>query len=1784
MAQRLFRRELKRFAIEVLCVLLLLHGSPLLAMQGSGSPAAAPPGPPGFSGKARETEEPEAADTGAKSSPLEEIPLIPGWNLVSLPEEPADPDPAAVLAAIGGAFTEVSVHDACDPADPWKLYDPSDPAASDLTALDHRTGFWIEATSPVALPSDGTLPATTTIELCAGWNLIGMPIGQPRHVRSVLHPIEGKYVRVFGYDASTPDQLWEGFDVQAPYWANNLDYLLPGRGYWVLVTEDVTLVVVNQGPEPTVAIASPQDLDVVTEPTEVLGTVASGLLESWTLSYRLIGEPEWVEIESREYPVADGELGTFDPTLLKNGLYGLRLEATDLEGRVVKETIAVSVEGQMKIGHFTLSFVDLAVPVSGLDIEVVRTYDSRDRRQGDFGFGWTLDVRQGSYTNNRPPGEGWRLETGFLPCDTVVETKLHLTVVRLSDQEVYRFALRLADGAVTGGGCFATARFDFVDGPLPGTTLEILGNDSVFFANGSNEVVDADTLELFEPEDVRLTTRDGRIFELDLALGVTRLEDLNGNHLTITPAGITHSSGQGIEFERDVEGRIERIVDPRGNDLLYGYDEVGDLHTATNQAGHVTRFEYDDEHRIVDIFDPRGVRAVRTDYDADGRLVSVTDALGNPIGLRHDLEARQEIVTNRLGLVRVLTYDSRGNVIEELDEAGKRTVRTYDAKDRLLTETDPNENTTTYVYDPDGNLLSVEDPLGNKIQFGDYDALGNAWTITDPRGKATRNTYDGSGNLLTIKDPLDHVTTFTYDSRGQLETETDPDQKVTRYEYDGFGNQTKVIDALGHETTSTYDSSGNLLGQTTTRTLSDGSTETLSTTFTVDELGRTVRTVLPDGSATETTYNLLGAVIAIEDALERVTSYEYDAAGRQTKTIYPDTTFEERTYDFEGRLLTVRNRAGKITSFEYDPVGRLKKTIFPDGAFTDSVYDGAGRLVTSIDARGNPTTYGYDAAGRRTTVTDALQQVTTFRYDAAGNQIEVEDPLERITRFEYDDAGRLVKTHLADGESTTTEYDALGRRIAEIDQALVRTEFSYDALGRLVQVKDALGGITTYGYNELGNRVSQTDANQHTTRLEYDAVARQTKRILPDGAFQSFTYDAAGNRRTRTDFNGVTTTYQYDVNGRLSRRSYSDGSEVIFTYTPTGQRSTVTDTRGVTSYFYDDRDRLSRQVVPEGYELAYTWDAAGNRISIAALLGDETTLGTTYTYDEVGRMKSVIDSQRGVYSYAHDAASQRTSLSYPNGVVTSYVYDEVGRLDEVRTVSDSEVIQSYDYQLGPAGNRLAVTELDGTARSYEYDLLYQLTNERVVDGSGAFIYQKAFAYDAVGNRRMQTIDQGDGPTTINSAYDSRDRLETVGVTSYGWSANGNLTSKTEGDLVTVYEWDYENRLTWVTLDDGTVVETTYDADGNRVRMEVTASDDETSVVDYLVDTTGFLSHVVADVVDGSAETLYSRAGDILVGLYRPRSAASRYYHADGLGSVSSLSNDTGQLIGRYEYTAFGELLEYDGSDPQPYRFTGELFESETGFYHNRARHLDPLLGRFISLDPILGLSADREVHNGYVYSKNNPLNRIDPSGLLSGGLTGLSVGIAGRGIATTGSSITITVARTTLARTGLRLLLARGVAVGTAGAVLLAQVAGVPSVESGLDRARTRLRLEIDSRKRRKRTDVVFHYTNQESAVGIARDGFMYASKKFKGTYSYPTGAYASDIAPWDSLWTQRQLSALFYASPKEDVSWFVALKKEAFIPITYPGVSHFFYKPAPHPGFPVPVFPITHGPNLMLP
>ncbi len=357
----------------------------------------------------------------------------------------------------------------------------------------------------------------------------------------------------------------------------------------------------------------------------------------------------------------------------------------------------------------------------------------------------------------------------------------------------------------------------------------------------------------------------------------------------------------------------------------------------------------------------------------------------------------------------------------------------------------------------------------------------------------------------------------------------------------------------------------------------------------------------------------------------------------------------------------------------------------------------------------------------------------------------------------------------------------------------------------------------------------------------------------------------------------------------------------------------------------------------------------------------------------------------------------------------TFVSKRLNRLMELDSeTSAGDVLQSYHYTLGPAGNRTRIDKHDGTSRHYSYDDLYRLTQDRVIDPAATLVYQRDFSYDPVGNRLEQVVDKGGGPATIASTYDTRDRQLTADAISYGWDIAGNLTSKNDGG-VTTYQWDFENRLTSVTLVDGSVVRTTYDADGNRVRAEVAPPGEPTRVVNYLIDTTGFLSHVVAEVVDGSVQALYTRADDQLIGFYRPASATSRYYHSDGLGSVRMLSYGNGAVADRYNYSAFGEPLEHAGTEVQPYQFVGEPYDPNVGFYFNRARWLDVVSGRFTAADPFLGIQNDPSTLHKYFYANGNPVNHVDPSGLVT--LTNIALTVAVGGVlgAIAGKALTGTI-------------------------------------------------------------------------------------------------------------------------------------------------------------------------------
>jgi RHS repeat-associated protein len=103
-----------------------------------------------------------------------------------------------------------------------------------------------------------------------------------------------------------------------------------------------------------------------------------------------------------------------------------------------------------------------------------------------------------------------------------------------------------------------------------------------------------------------------------------------------------------------------------------------------------------------------------------------------------------------------------------------------------------------------------------------------------------------------------------------------------------------------------------------------------------------------------------------------------------------------------------------------------------------------------------------------------------------------------------------------------------------------------------------------------------------------------------------------------------------------------------------------------------------------------------------------------------------------------------------------------------------------------------------------------------------------------------------------------------------------------------------------------------------------------------------------------------------------------YYHKDGLGSVTELTDANGNVVKTYDYKGFGEIHTQTGTVVQPFAFTSREYDSESGLYFYRGRYYDPKAGRFINRDPIGFAGGDV---NLFRYVQNNPINFVDPEGL-----------------------------------------------------------------------------------------------------------------------------------------------------------------------------------------------------------
>jgi RHS repeat-associated protein len=1367
----------------------------------------------------------------------------------------------------------------------------------------------------------------------------------------------------------------------------------------------------------------------ITSPMDVIGTVLDDNLLFYKLEVATVDGGSFHEIFRGTQSVDDGVLGRLDPTILSNDSYLLRLTARDAGGNESRAQTTVHVTGNVKPGEFSLSFIDLAIALSGVPLAIVRTYDTLESTQAaELGFGWKMEFLNVNARTSVPRtfseevGDFNAFEDG---------THVYLTLPE-GTRQGFTFRPQISENIFRSTYGFVDFIYEAHFEPDPGVTSTLEVNEVYLVRNNGKYFVYGPSGAPYNASDPMhggtyfLTTKFGLQYQIDAV--TSRIEQMtspNGATIDVTSSGLFSNDGVNVLFDRDAAGRIVRVIDPAGRGVGYAYDGAGDLVAVTNREGFTTTLKYDSSfpHYLTDVIDPLGRSGFHTEYDAAGRLVRKFDGTGHPTSFEHLIDQNLERLFDANGNPTTYRYDNRGNIIEAIDAIGGRTEYTVDGDDNVTSATDPLGHTITMSYDDRGNLLGATDALGRTMHHA-YNADSNETLIVDPMGNVTSFDYDAAGKAVRRTDALGNTVELSYQGSHAVGARY-PDGGVVTGQLDAAGNISRRFNQDGTIVDMTWDANKHRLSDTVYRTI-DGTLTPMTTRYVYDRNGNLTETIWADdtpGNAADNPrqrieYDVLGQVSATIDELGRRTRFEYDLNGRRTSVTYADGSSMRWEYDLQGNLVATIDQSGRTTRFAYDALNRLVRAIGPDDTpgdptdnpTTEVVYDAAGHVSAQIDARGYRTDYEYDVAGqlKRMLLPETMDASTgtprratySYAYDARGLLVSLTDPAGGVIRYELDALGQPTRATGPDGSITQTSYDERGRISSRTDPLGHTTTYEYDLRGNLVSVTSPPPTATSdapvyhYDYDEAGLLTNVTDALGHVTRSEYDIRGRLAKQALPGGQVSSFEYDAKSRVVSRTDYNGQTTAMEYDALDRVIRERFDDGVEHRFAYTPTGKLASVTTPAGVETYEYDVMDRLTEAHDIFGEAIEYDYDLAGNRTELT------TRAGTTrYTYDELNRLDLVIAPAGGTTSYGYDIMGNLVRTEMPNGVVETRAYDSAYRLLFLgQQDGDGNVIESFTYTVDALARRTSVTEASGRSVSYIYDGLGRLVLESISDPA-ASNHTIAYSYDLVGNR-LSRNDSDAGITTYQ--YDANDRLlsEATGGSSidYSYDDNGAVVERrTSTGEVTDYTWDARDRLVRVdvsTPSDAQTVQYTYAADGL-----MTSRSSGGTEIRYLVDRNRPFAQVLEERTAGGVTVASYIYGLDLIS--QTRGGSTAFYHTDGLGSTRALTDGAGQVTDRYVYDAYGRIIQKVGGTVNDHLFVGESRDAVTGLDYLRLRHLDPSTGRFLSQDSAAGALMTPMTLHRYMYVNDNPVNLIDPSGaetlidvMVSNAITGINAALS----------------------------------------------------------------------------------------------------------------------------------------------------------------------------------------------
>ena len=602
--------------------------------------------------------------------------------------------------------------------------------------------------------------------------------------------------------------------------------------------------------------------------------------------------------------------------------------------------------------------------------------------------------------------------------------------------------------------------------------------------------------------------RSGGDNQMSVACPVVTLDERN--MLGGTGRVFCLSQGEAAKgcYAYDALGRLVSVSDALGRTTQMGWNGLFQLSWVRSPSGAVSSFCWDERGNLTRTEDPLG-NWVELEWNALNRLSKVRDAL-TPAGLYR----------------MIYEHTPTGDLVQAMALAGEGTNAFY--------------ANTLYVWDvARGLLLEAWDAEGHRTQKRVYDSWGYLQQVQDALGRGgevlQRNAL---GWVERVRNARGQEIEYRYDSWGRLREKVLPNNRVVRYQYDLEGRLLQMTEP-GRETVWTYQDTTGFLQ-------SVAAPEGVVEYEWQQGLLHKVRIMPAGGTTQEWRYQYNDA-----DELEKVyrnsssdadppeVVYVRDGFGRLRQVRYGNGTVVEYTYDNADRVRREEYKAGSVVyrRVEYvrDGLGRIsqkQETVWsggaPQTATTTYTYDHQGQLIREVRTGANPYTiaYTYDLVGNRLTRTRTVNGQTftdVMAYNAA-NQLESLNN----QAWQHDLDGNVVVRRVGN-ESWLLDYDAEGNLVSLQRQGdSVGWVYEYDGLGRRVRaVRGSLEVVYLYSGDTL---VAEGSRQRSSDPLQWVYYGYGGAMYQRNGAWQH--WDVLGNRVASSDTNGqVAPAALYDAFG-----------------------------------------------------------------------------------------------------------------------------------------------------------------------------------------------------------------------------------------------------------------------------------------------------------------------------------------------------------------------------------------------------------------------------------------------------------------------------------------------------------------------------------------------------------------------------------------------------------------------------------------------------------------------------